>query len=286
MKTTFLSFFAAAVAVSTTDKPMTPSTAYETSVYTITSCAPEATDCPAKMGQATNEVISYTTICPVTEGPASTGAPAQSTVYETEELTITSCPPEVTDCPASKTKTHPAPSTTTAPEGPMTTSTIYETSKYTITSCPPEVPNCPVGSKTSTVIEKTTICPVTETEKPTGPAETGKPTIQTSIPVESSQAPSAETIKAIETTPAPVLSTQTISTCIPTYTTSVITVYPSPSKPAGVSTTTKEPYGTAVPSGYPTPPKNNGTIPFTGAASTQRAGGLFVAVAALAVALL
>jgi hypothetical protein len=201
MKTAVLSLFAAAVAVSATDKPMTTSTVYEASVYTITSCAPEVTDCPAKMGQVTSEVISYTTICPITE-----------------------------------------------------------------------------------------------TEKPTGPAETGKPTIQTSIPVESSPTPSAatskpaestpEASKGVETTPAPALSTQTISTCIPIYITSVITVYQSPSKPAGVTNTVKGPYGTAAPSGYPIPPKNNGAIPFTGAASTQRAGGLFVAVAALAAALL
>ena len=45
----------------------TTSTVYTTSVYTITSCAPTVTNCPAKLGSVTTEVISlYTTVCPVT----------------------------------------------------------------------------------------------------------------------------------------------------------------------------------------------------------------------------
>jgi hypothetical protein len=49
-------------------------------------------------------------------------------------------------------------------------------------------------------------------------------------------------------------------------------------------TTVKGPYGTAAPSGYPIPPQN-GTVPFTGGANTQRVGGLLLAVG-LAAALL
>ncbi|KAH8675265.1 concanavalin A-like lectin/glucanase domain-containing protein [Xylariales sp. PMI_506] len=46
---------------------MTTSTVSVTSVYTITSCAPEITDCPARLNQVTTEVIDvYTTVCPVT----------------------------------------------------------------------------------------------------------------------------------------------------------------------------------------------------------------------------
>jgi len=47
---------------------MTTSTVYKTSIYTITSCAATVTDCPAKIGLVTTEVISLsTTVCPVTE---------------------------------------------------------------------------------------------------------------------------------------------------------------------------------------------------------------------------
>jgi hypothetical protein len=92
-----------------------------------------------------------------------------------------------------------------------------------------------------------------------------------------------------------VISTQTISTCVPTYITSVITVYPSPSAPAGgvpsspaggaqsSSVVVTKPYGTAAPSTYT--PSSNNTVPFTGAASSQKAGGLLIAVGLAAAAL-
>jgi chitinase len=45
----------------------TTSTVYRTTVYTVTSCAPTVTNCPAKIGQVTTEtIIDYTTVCPVT----------------------------------------------------------------------------------------------------------------------------------------------------------------------------------------------------------------------------
>jgi chitinase len=38
---------------------------YTTTTYTITSCKPEVTDCPARLGQVTTEtVVAYTTVCP------------------------------------------------------------------------------------------------------------------------------------------------------------------------------------------------------------------------------
>ncbi|TGO89146.1 hypothetical protein BPOR_0123g00170 [Botrytis porri] len=43
------------------------STVYQTSVYTITSCPPSVTDCPARSGQVTTETISsYTSVYPIT----------------------------------------------------------------------------------------------------------------------------------------------------------------------------------------------------------------------------
>lgn len=49
--------------VSTTPTASTTSTVYTTSVYTVTSCAPEVTDCPARIGQVTTDIISlYTTV--------------------------------------------------------------------------------------------------------------------------------------------------------------------------------------------------------------------------------
>jgi chitinase len=51
----------------------TTSTVYTTIVYTITSCAATVTNCPAKLGSVTTEIISlYTTVCPVTETETST----------------------------------------------------------------------------------------------------------------------------------------------------------------------------------------------------------------------
>ncbi|KAH6694236.1 aspartic peptidase domain-containing protein [Leptodontidium sp. MPI-SDFR-AT-0119] len=51
-----------------------------------------------------------------------------------------------------------------------TTSTVYSTSKYTVTSCPASVTNCPTGKVTQTVIQYTTVCPVTH-----APTITSKP---------------------------------------------------------------------------------------------------------------
>lgn len=42
------------------------STIYTTKVYTIMSCAPTVTNCPAKLGQVTTEIVSYTTVCAYT----------------------------------------------------------------------------------------------------------------------------------------------------------------------------------------------------------------------------
>lgn len=125
-------FFAGAVMAGT---EVAESTVYSTEYLTITSCAPEVTDCPAR---TTTKVHPMTT----------------STVLSTTVHTITSCAPEVTNCPArTHTKVYP-----------VTTSTVYSTTVHTITSCAPTVTNCPAHStvlSTEIVAAYTTVCPVT-----------------------------------------------------------------------------------------------------------------------------
>ncbi|APA07296.1 hypothetical protein sscle_02g020660 [Sclerotinia sclerotiorum 1980 UF-70] len=53
------------------------STVYQTSVYTITSCAPSVTDCPARSGQVTTETVSsYTSVYTITVSRAPVGVSA------------------------------------------------------------------------------------------------------------------------------------------------------------------------------------------------------------------
>jgi chitinase len=71
-----------ASAVSTASPTLyTTSIVYTTRVYTITSCAPTVTNCPARLGQVTTEIIElYTTICPV---QAASTAPAPVKIIAT-----------------------------------------------------------------------------------------------------------------------------------------------------------------------------------------------------------
>lgn len=93
----------------------------------------------------------------------------QSTVYATEQVTITSCAPTVTDCPARSTGV-------SSVVHSFTQSTIYSTEYETITSCAPEVTNCPAEStvvSSSSYSVSTTLAPISETSAtpaPSGPA--------------------------------------------------------------------------------------------------------------------
>jgi hypothetical protein len=187
-----------------------------------------------------------------------------------------------TYCPVSATETSAGASYTPAPSvpaGPYTTSTVYSTETLTISKCHPDITNCPYTTAPVTTVKSypvsTTVCPVTTpagTGKPSGsvvppsyPTVPGGPV--SSAPVPPPYSPSK---------PAGIISTITISTCVPTTYTSVITVTPSAkSTPAG-------PVGTITPSGLPVPPKSNTTVPFTGAASATKAGGLLMAVGLVA----
>jgi len=118
------------------------------------------------------------TICPTQTGPFATYTkPTQSsstsTITETQVYTITSCAPEITNCPVGKKTTTVITSETVVPVGGTLTSTSWEswttsttlvTSSYTVTSCAPTVTGCSVGELTSTIYETVTWCPVTATE--------------------------------------------------------------------------------------------------------------------------
>jgi chitinase len=67
--TTFCPYESSSAAVTTTSAPaQTTLTIYTTTVYTVTSCAPTVTNCPAKLGAVTTEtIIDYTTVCPISE---------------------------------------------------------------------------------------------------------------------------------------------------------------------------------------------------------------------------
>ncbi|KAL6917844.1 hypothetical protein ACHAPO_000347 [Fusarium lateritium] len=111
---------------------MTTSTICTTRVHTVTKCPREVVDCP--YGSVITETIPlYTTVCPVTDKAKPTGYASQY-----------AAPPQ------------------------YETRTVYTTSVHTITKCAPGVVNCPYGSVTTeTVPVYTTICPVTEADKPT-----------------------------------------------------------------------------------------------------------------------
>ncbi|KAI2781442.1 glycoside hydrolase superfamily [Daldinia loculata] len=87
----------------------TTSTVYSTTVYTVTSCAPSVTNCPAKGSVVTETIALYTTVCPVaeTQKPTQTptAVPYTSIIYSTRISTITKCPPSVTNCPVGSVTT-------------------------------------------------------------------------------------------------------------------------------------------------------------------------------------
>jgi iron transport multicopper oxidase len=112
--------------------------------------------------------------------PAGDGEWTTSTLYSTTTYTVTSCKPEVTNCPHTPyVTTEVVPYTTTvcpvtktalptsvpADDDEWTTSTLYSTKTFTITSCKPEVTNCPHTPYVTTQVVPytTTVCPVTKT---------------------------------------------------------------------------------------------------------------------------
>ncbi|KAF6821038.1 GPI anchored serine-rich protein [Colletotrichum sojae] len=167
--------------------------------------------------------MKYAAVALALAGAAIAEEAAESTVWSTKLVTITSCKPEVTDCPARSTVVSTSlvssvvPIITTTPVA-MTTSTIYETHVSTIVACPSTVQNCPASSTvvvTETKAVSTTVCPVTETGV--------KPSATSPV------APPAHTSKSEAVPPAPVPTTEAATKPVPATTGGVA---PSVSKPA------------------------------------------------------
>jgi hypothetical protein len=224
------------------------------------------------------------------------GGYSESVVYSTEEVTVTSCGPEVTNCPAKAYSTpapysapapystpapysEPAPYTTAAPaytpapyssaaaynvSVPLTTKTIYSTSLITVTSCAEYVTNCPAKSTvviTSVVPISTTVCPV---ETPYAPSSYVEESSVEVYPVSS----------AVET---PCSTSTTVTVTVSPATTPYATgtgVVPYPSGKSAI-------WGTASSSGYVTKPSAYPPT-FTGAASHANAGMAAVGLGAIA----
>jgi len=218
------------------------------------------------------------------------GYGGESVVYSTEEVTVTSCGPEVTNCPAKAYSVPtpyseaapystpapysvPAPYTTAAPaytpapyssvgynvSVPMTTKTIYSTSLITVTSCAEYVTNCPAKSTvvlTSVVPISTTVCPV-----------------ETPYAEESSS--EVYPVSSYAETPCSTSTTVTVTVSPPTtpYATGTGVVPYPPGKSAIWGTASSSGY-VAKPSAYPPT--------FTGAASHANAGMAAVGLGAIA----
>ena len=126
---------------------MTTSTVYETQTFTITSCAPTVTDCPAESTKVVTSVVAVsTTVCPVTEAggyaastpPSSIVAPISTGVYSSEGAVAASAPTE-----SVVTKVTNTTLTYTLGSGSSTTivtTTIQHTSTETLTKVNIAVP--------------------------------------------------------------------------------------------------------------------------------------------------
>lgn len=130
----------------------TTSTVFTSHVHTMTACPSSVKDCLSaeKTTYVTTEtVIDYTTICPVTESDLRTGAATKTGgIGSAQTLTI-------------------------AGGNQFTTSTVYTTRVSTVTACPSSVKDCPASQRTTyvttdTIIDYTTVCPVTATAAGSG----------------------------------------------------------------------------------------------------------------------
>lgn len=194
-----------------------------------------------------------------------TAVMAESTKYITEEVTITSCAPTVTDCPARSTvvskTTYPV-IVTSAPA----TYTRYTTIVNTITSCAPTVTNCPYGSLTSTVIPITSTA-VQYSNCTTSTGAGPKPT--------SSAAP-VPVVPVVPVVPAgPATVTVTVNYCPAPSSTLVPVVPVQPTTPVAPVVPATSAAVVPAPSGAPVKPANGTAVTtstppkFTGAAATM-----------------
>lgn len=209
----------------------------------------------------------FTTAAALFAGAASAG----STVYSTDWFTITSCGPEVTNCPARST-------VVSSTVYPVTTETVYTTTVHTITSCAPEVTNCPARSGTPAKVTEsipvsTTVRPVVSTLVPspygnnTAPYPTGWPTgghggngaWSSSVPA----AGCGKTVKTISTS---------VTTVVPTV------IYETVDIPCTTATSAKATGGWPAPSGGYVTPSGGYTAPSgTGSSPAATTSAVFTA---------
>jgi len=212
----------------------------------------------------------------------SSAAAVDSTVYSTNIVTVTSCGPAVTECPAESTVV----SSTVIP---YTTSTVYATTTYTISDCPPAVTKCPYDSTvvvTETIPVSTTVCPVSEAVPvPTGGHPWGPyPGKNGTHPKPPKGDDSATKPTLLPSKPAEVCYPSKVVKTISTAVTSVITTV----VPTVIYETVDVPCPTTVPvvptGAWPGKPSNGTVTKPPGAAVTAGAatmgGSLFLAAAA------
>ncbi|KAI1423408.1 hypothetical protein F5Y12DRAFT_757639 [Xylaria sp. FL1777] len=112
---------------------ITTSTVFSTSVQTITSCAPEITNCPAGSTAVTTVIVPVsTTVCPVTETisqPAGTPTSTPSEIGSSPVTSAVSTPAQASSVGSSATS--PVSQTSSTPAGPVET-----------LPCPGVVPSC------------------------------------------------------------------------------------------------------------------------------------------------
>jgi hypothetical protein len=183
---------------------------------------------------------------------AGAAAAANSTVLSTDYITVTSCAPTVTNCPAAST-------TVSSKVYEVTPSTVYTTTVKTITSCAPEVTNCPGKSGyvvTETIPVSTTWCPVTGTKSwgngtfvphpPTKATETPYYPPATGVPTWPKGCTGAGCVVSSATLAQPACPTYSVKTISTSVTTVVPTViYETVSIPC--PGTVPPPAGTGVP---------------------------------------
>ncbi|KAG9698255.1 hypothetical protein KCU95_g1513, partial [Aureobasidium melanogenum] len=204
----------------------------------LTSSASVIIAIPALSTSATAQIISAS----VSSHESQT--PVTLTRYITDVYTITACPPEVTNCPASQKSTFLATKTIVSyltvqaaspthvaqssgvdaseAESAMndalsktkyTTSTLYSTMTQTVTACPSSVKDCPASERTvyytEVVKAYTTICPVAAS-----PSETVLRTTSSSIPAPRVSPTNSEISSTRYTTSTLYsTSTQTVTAC-------------------------------------------------------------------------
>ncbi|KAK8076733.1 hypothetical protein PG994_004005 [Apiospora phragmitis] len=199
-------------------------------------------------------------------------AVAGNMVYETQYHTITSCAPEVTNCPARSTVTSSTVYAVTTPAGGYAVSSVVP-SKPAQSS--PVVPAAPTGGKQ------------------TGPYDTAPAPYPTKPVVESVSSNSP--VQPTQPGNGQVTSVQTISTCMPTVIYSTVTIgqgvpttpaggnggYPSvPAPSGGFPNKPQQPSA-----GLPSPPSPSSTYPVTAGAGAVGAS-VFAAAAGLVAAVL